>query len=168
MKSFVLQYYSYTFSILGTQRDPSAFEYPSTAPAILSTTVTISREPQESTAVLVLLSTTRLGLQRSEGTVDTYIPGTLPERLYKRAQLQVQVDDDDINGCYRLTTQDTPITANEIETMLVVEEDGKEIDRAIETIKKTVRSSVRSRVATSRAVESHEQGTLGIASLFDS
>ena len=52
--------------------------------------------------------------------------------------------------------------------MLVVEEDGKEIDRAIETIKKTVRSSVRSRVATSRAVESHEQGTLGIASLFDS
>jgi hypothetical protein len=32
-----------------------------------------------------MMSTTGLGLQRSKGTVDTYVLGTLPERLYKRA-----------------------------------------------------------------------------------
>ena len=112
------------------------------------------------------MSTTGLGLQRSEGTVDTYVPGTLPERLYKRAQLQIVDDDDDTDGCYRLTAQDTPITVSEMETILAVEEDARAIDKAIDAIKITVRSSIRSRVATSRAIESREQGTLGIASLF--
>jgi len=101
-----------------------------------------------------------LGLQRSEGTIDTYILGTLPERLYKRVQFEV---DDDTDGCHRLTTQDAPITADEIETILAVEEDGKAIDEAIETIKKTVQPS-RNRVLTNRAKESVEQGNLGIAS----
>jgi hypothetical protein len=112
------------------------------------------------------MSTTRLGLQRSEGTVDTYVPGTLPERLYKRAQLQIDDDNDDTDSCYRLTAQDVPITVSEIETILAVEEDARAIDKAIDAIKTTVRSSIRSRVATSRAIESREQGTLGIASLF--
>jgi hypothetical protein len=89
-------------------------------------------------------------LQRSEGTVDTYVSGTLPERLYKRAQLQIDDDDDNTDGCYRLTAQDAPITVSEMETILAVEEDAR----------------ARSRVATSRAIESREQGTLGIASLF--
>ena len=98
---------------------------------------------------------------------DTYIPGTLPERLYKRAQLQADDDtDDDTNGCYRLTTQDAPITVDEMEAIQAADEHGQAIDRAIETIKKTVRSS-RNRVVTNRAIESREQGTLGIASLFD-
>jgi len=105
------------------------------------------------------MSTTRLGLQRLESIADTYVPGTLPERLYKRAQLQV----DDTSGCYRLTAQDLPITANEIELMLAVEEDGQAMDIAIETIKKTVRPS-RNRILTARAKESVEQGNLGIAS----
>ena len=111
------------------------------------------------------MSTTQLGIQRLASNPDTYIPGTLPERLYKRAQLQA-ADDDDTDGCYRLTTQDAPITVDEIEAMQAVDEDGQAIDRAIETIKKTVRSS-RNRVATNRAIESREQGTLGIASLFE-
>jgi hypothetical protein len=111
-----------------------------------------------------LISTTRLGIQRSKGTVDTYIPRTLPERLYKRAQLQV--DNDDTNVCYRLTTQDAPITVNEMETIQAADEDGQAIDRVIETIKKTVQSG-RNQVATNRAIESREQGTLGIASLFE-
>jgi hypothetical protein len=55
-----------------------------------------------------------------------------------------------------------------METILAVEEDSKAIDKAINAIRKTVRSSVRNKVATNRAVESWEQGTLGIASLFDS
>jgi hypothetical protein len=46
------------------------------------------------------------------------------------------------------------------------DEDGQAINKAIETIKKTVRSS-RNRVAMNRAIESREQGTLGIASLFE-
>jgi hypothetical protein len=53
-----------------------------------------------------------------------------------------------------------------METILAVEEDGQAIDKAIETIKKMVRLG-RNRVATNRAIESREQGTLGIASLFD-
>jgi hypothetical protein len=53
-----------------------------------------------------------------------------------------------------------------METILAVEEDARAIDKAIDAIKTTVRSSIRSRVATSRAIESREQGTLGIASLF--
>jgi hypothetical protein len=110
------------------------------------------------------VSTTQLGIQRLASNPDTYIPGTLPERLYKRAQLQA--DDDDTDGCYRLTTQDAPITVDEIEAIQAADEDGQAIDRAIETIKKTVRSS-RNRVATNRAIESREQGTLGIASLFE-
>jgi hypothetical protein len=65
-----------------------------------------------------------------------------------------------------LTIQDTPITADEIETIEAVEEEGQAIDKAIETIKKTVQSG-RNRVVTNRAIESQEQGTLRIASLFD-
>jgi hypothetical protein len=117
-------------SYLGTRQDPLAFEYPSTAPAVLSAASATVSETQESTAISTLISTTRLGIQRSEGTVDTYVPGTLPERLYKRAQLQVEVDDD-TDGCYRLTTQDAPITVDEMETILAVEEDGKAIDKML-------------------------------------
>ena len=90
------------------------------------------------------MSTTRLGLQRSNSNINTYVPGTLPKRLYKRAQLEV---DDNANGCYKLTTQDAPITAAEIEAVLAVDKDSKAIDKAIETIKRTVRPS-RNRVLT--------------------
>lgn len=31
----------------------------------------------------ILVSTTKIGLQQSQGGIDTYVPGTLPERLYK-------------------------------------------------------------------------------------
>ena len=62
-----------------------------------------------------------------------------------------------------MTTQDTPITANEIETILAEEEEGEAIDKAIKTINNTVRPS-RNRVLTARAKESVKQGNLGIAS----
>jgi hypothetical protein len=80
---------------------------------------------------------------------------TLPERLYKRVQLQVEANDD-TDGCHRLTTQDAPITVDKIETILAAEEDSNAIDKAINAIKKTVRLSIRNRVATSRAMESRE------------
>jgi hypothetical protein len=47
--------------------------------------------------------------------------------------------------------------------VLAVDEDGKAIDEAIETIKRTVRPS-RNRVLTAWAKESVEQGNLGITS----
>jgi hypothetical protein len=111
-----------------------------------------------------LVFTTRLGIRCSKGNIDANVPGTLPERLYKRAQLEV--DSDDTNSCYRLTAQDAPITTDEIDAIQAEEEDGQALDKAIDTIKKTVQSS-RNPVVTNRAMESQEQGTLGIASLFD-
>ena len=89
-------------------------------------------------------------------------PPALTDDDYK----SLEVDANDTYGCYRLTTQDALITADEIEAIWVVEEGGQAIDQAIETIKKTIRPS-RNRVVTNRAMESREQGTLGIASLFD-
>lgn len=68
---------------LGTRRDLSLFEFTSTAPAVLG-----SIQPTVNTAVdsfIASLSTTQLGFQRSISVEDTYIPGTMPERLYKRA-----------------------------------------------------------------------------------
>jgi hypothetical protein len=121
-------------------------------------------EPQESVAILALVSTTQLGIQRLTSNLDTYVLGTLLERLYKRAQLKV--DNNNSSGCYRLTTQDALITTNEIKTIQTADEDKQAIDRAIKIIKKTVQLS-RNRVATNRAIESREQGTLGIASLFE-
>src|SRR5207245_832800 len=44
------------------------------------------------------ISTTQRGLQRSEGLPNTYVPGTVPERLYKRAQMAHEID-----GAYQLT-----------------------------------------------------------------
>ena len=100
------------------------------------------------------MSATQLGIQRLASNPDTYIPGTLPERLCKRAQLQA---DNDIDGCYRLTTQDAPITVDEMEAIQAADEHGQAIDRAIETIKKTIRSS-RNRVATNRAIKIGNKG----------
>ena len=57
-----------------------------------------------------------------------------------------------------MTANDLQITPTEIRTILVVEEEG----RAIDTIKEIVRSSARSKVLTTRAEESVEQGNLGI------
>jgi hypothetical protein len=44
----------------------------------------------------ILVSTTKIGLQRSQGCIDTYVPGTLPERFYK----QVQLAHETIGGAY--------------------------------------------------------------------
>jgi hypothetical protein len=54
---------------------------------------------------------------------------------------------------------------NEIEAIQVADKDRQAIDKAIKTIKKTVQLS-KNQVATNRAIESQEQGTLGIASLL--
>jgi hypothetical protein len=45
------------------------------------------------------VSTTEIGLQQLQGCVDTYMPGTLPECLYK----QVQLAHETIDSAYQLT-----------------------------------------------------------------
>lgn len=62
------------FLYLGTRRNPSAFKYSSTNLAALSTASTIFLEPQESAAISALMSTIRLGLLRSDSSIDTYVP----------------------------------------------------------------------------------------------
>ena len=80
----------------------------------------------------------------------------MPKCLYKHAQFEAN---NTTNSCYKLTTQDTLITANKIKTILAKEGEGEAIDKAIETINKTVQPS-RNRVLTTWAKESVEQGNL--------
>ena len=88
-----------------------------------------------------------------QGAEDTYIPGTVPERLYKRALKAHELDDSD--GVY-IFTHDVPAPTLE-EIRAVEAEVGDEVlDRAIEAIKLTVRSSSRQRVDTPKVKENKE------------
>lgn len=83
-----------------------------------------------------LVSTTRLGLQRSEGHTDTYVPGTVPERLYKRAQQAHET----LDGAYQLTPDIFAPTVAELRA--VAAEVGDEaLTKAITALKETVVSS---------------------------
>jgi hypothetical protein len=79
------------------------------------------------------MSTTKLGLQRFDG-IDTYVPGTMPECLYKRAQL---VHDNYEEG-FLLSVDDFAPTASEVAA--VEAEVDIALTQAIETINKTARS----------------------------
>jgi hypothetical protein len=130
---------------LGTHRDLSLFEFTSTAPAILGSIAVDN--------VMSSLSTTQLGFQRSIGVEDTYIPGTVPERLYKRAQKAHKSDD----GAFVLTA-DVPAPTPEEIRAVEAEVSDEALDRAIDTVKKSVRSSGRQRVDTPKARENKELG----------
>jgi hypothetical protein len=86
--------------------------------------------PDTSTRV----STTKLGLKRSDG-VDTYIPGTVPERLYKRAQLA----HNNFEEGFLLSADDFAPTASEV-AAAEAEVSDTALTKAIDSIKKTVRS----------------------------
>ena len=61
------------------------------------------------------LSTTRLGIQRLEETLDTYQPGTLPQHLYQINLFSTQRNDEDLSGdVHELATDTMPATAQEI------------------------------------------------------
>jgi hypothetical protein len=130
---------------LGTCRDLSLFEFSSTALAALG-----SRPLDVQTAVddfIALLSTTQLGFKHTIGADDTYIPGTVPERLYKRAARAYESDD--IDGAFLLTNDVFAPTATEVGAVQA-EVDDDALTRAIETVKSTVRSSGRLRVDTKK------------------
>ena len=90
---------------LGTRREPSLFEFTSTAPAVLTTVQpTPTLVPAAKTAVenfMESFSTTQLGFQRTIGVKDTYIPRTVLECLCKCAAKTHKSDD--LNGAFVLT-----------------------------------------------------------------
>src|SRR5271170_7057422 len=64
---------------------------------------------------LQLLSTTRLGIERLEGVLDTYQPRTLPPQFYQTNIFSRQQMDDEIGGStHELTAYYIPATAEEI------------------------------------------------------
>jgi seryl-tRNA synthetase len=83
-----------------------------------------------------LVSTTRLGLQRSEGYTDTYVPRTVPERLYKRAQQAHET----LDGAYQLTPDIFAPTAAELRAV-AAEVSDEALTKAITALKETVVSS---------------------------
>jgi hypothetical protein len=92
-----------------------------------------------------LLSTTQLGHQRTVGVKDSYIPGTVQERLYKHATRAYESDN--LNSTFVLTPDILAPTLEEI-AVVQADVDNDALTRAIETVKTTVRSSGRHRVET--------------------
>ena len=80
-------------------------------------------------------STTKLGLQRCLEGPDLYVPGTLPERLYKRVQ---QAHSNYEEG-HILRLEDFAPTASEV-AAVQAEVNDSALTEAIEAIKQTVRS----------------------------
>lgn len=98
---------------IGTRRNPLLFEFTSTAPTVLGS----RPSPSIQTAVddfMDLLSTTQLGFQRTIGVKDIYIPGTVPERLYKQAAKAHELND---NSAFILTPDVYAPTTTEVKAV---------------------------------------------------
>jgi hypothetical protein len=94
------------------------------------------------------LSTTQLGFQRTLGVKDTYVSGTVPERLYKRVARAL--DSDESDGAFVLTPDVFAPTSEEV-AAVQAEVDDDALTKAIESVKSTVRSSGRHRVDSKKA-----------------
>ena len=81
------------------------------------------------------VSTTKLGLQQCLEGPDLYVPGTLPEHLYKRVQ---QAHDNYEEG-YILQLDDFAPTTSEV-VAVEAEVSNSALTKAIEAVKQTVRS----------------------------
>ena len=95
-----------------------------------------------------MLSTTQIGLQRTVGVKDSYVLGTVPERLYKRATKAHEPDN--LDSAFVLTPDVLAPTLEEI-TAVQAEVDNDALTRAIETVKTTVRSGGRHWVESLKA-----------------
>jgi hypothetical protein len=138
----------------GTRRDPSLFEFTSTAPAVLTGAPPVGlAERPAVTGFLASTSTTQLGLQRTTGQEDNYIPGTVPERLYKRVQKAHEAEDSAF-----ILTPDVFAPTEEEEAIVQAETDDQALSQAIEHIRTTHRSSGRLRVDTKKAAENKALG----------
>jgi hypothetical protein len=135
---------------LGTYREPSQFEFASIALVVLTTN---QLTPAVQTAVdnfMDSLSTTQLGFQHALGVKDTYVLGTVPERLYKRVARIL--DSDESDGAFVLTLGVFAPTLEEV-PVVQTEVDDDALTKAIESVKSTVRSSGRHRVDSKKVLE---------------
>jgi hypothetical protein len=103
------------------------------------------------------LSTTRLGMQRLEETLDLYQPGTLPLRLYQTNPFSTQRNEEDLGGdVYELAADTMPATAQEIQQIDDDDADEEALSQAIETVLATTRAG-RKRTATLKVVDNTVQ-----------
>jgi hypothetical protein len=91
------------------------------------------------------------------------VPGTVPERLYKRAAKAHELDD--LDGAFVLTPDVQAPTLEEV-AAVQAEVDDDALTRAIEAVKATVRISGRLRVDSIKAQENKAVKQLGIASIL--
>ena len=92
----------------------------------------------------------QLGFQRSINVEDTYVPGTMPERLYKHIGKAIDADESD--GTFVLTPDVQAPTLDEIAAVQAEVEDDA-LTKAIKSVKSTMRSSSRRRVNTTKVKE---------------
>jgi hypothetical protein len=95
------------------------------------------------------LSTTQIGFQCTLSTKDAYIPGTVPEHLYKHAAKAHQSDDSELDGVFILTPDIQAPTAEEV-AAVQAEVGDDALTKAIEAVKVSVRTSCRTRVDTTK------------------
>ena len=146
----------------GTRRDPSLFEFASTAPAVFTalTAVQLPSRPVAQLAerpaafgFLASLSTTQLGFERTTGQKDTYIPGAVPERLYKQVQVAHEAGDSTF-----ILTPDIFAPTKVEKAAVQAETDDKALSQAIEHVRTTFRVSSRLRVDSKKAADNKALG----------
>jgi hypothetical protein len=97
-----------------------------------------------------LLSTTQLGFQRTLGIKDTYVPRTVPERLYKC--IARVLDSDKSDRAFVLTPDIFVPTLEEV-AAVQAEVDNDALTKVIETVKSTIRLSSRYRIDSKKVLE---------------
>jgi hypothetical protein len=103
------------------------------------------------------LTTTQLEIERLEEASDTYLPGTLPPRLYQSNPFAQQTEPTELGEIqYQLTVQEVPATAQEIRAMEDVEADEAALCQAIEALIQTTRGG-RKHTATTKMISNEEQ-----------
>jgi hypothetical protein len=103
------------------------------------------------------LTTTQLGIERLEDASDTYLPGTLPPRLYQSNPFAQQTEPTEMGEIqYQLTAQEVPATAQEIQAIEEEEADEEALSQAVETLIQATRSG-RKRTATTKVISNEEQ-----------
>jgi hypothetical protein len=87
-----------------------------------------------------LRSTTQIGIARIGQSSDTYLPGTLPLRLYQTNPFSMGKGDDETGATmHQLTTIDIAPTAEELQAIAEEEDDERALSQEIDTLITTTR-----------------------------
>jgi hypothetical protein len=92
-----------------------------------------------------------------EDASDTYLPGTLPPRLYQSNPFAQQTEPTEMGEIqYQLAAQEMLATAQEIQAMEEEEANEEALSQAIETLIQATRSR-RKRTAMTKVISNEEQ-----------